>query len=326
MKNLIRNLLSRTGLLDVVVFFQRLMVFLAGLAAYAATGKTPQKTYQSMITLFCLSSGRSNDILSWLVSLVRPAPAFQPTQGVVGLLDIPELEQIKSNLEDKGYHIFRNRLPKETCEKLLRFSLEREALIRCGDGIPRIYRRGAPEGIRYDYDRKLLMESDVVRDLMQDPALRAIAAAYLKSEPILDTVEMWWHTDFSKTPDVEAAQFFHFDMDRIKWLKFFFYITDVNPENGPHCFVSGSHKTKGIPRALLRKGYTRLTDEEVLQYFDQRDIIEFSGVQGTIIAEDTRGLHKGKHVLSGDRLVFQLQYTNSGFAGAIHPPLERQDV
>ena len=37
--------------------------------------------------------------------------------------------------------------------------------------------------------------------------------------------------------DEHAAQMFHFDMDRPKWLKFFIYINDVNEKNGPHFFI-----------------------------------------------------------------------------------------
>jgi hypothetical protein len=59
----------------------------------------------------------------------------------------------------------------------------------------------------------------------------------------------------------------------------------------------------------------RLTDEEVASAFDDNKIIEFSAPRGTIIAEDTRGLHKGKHVQKGDRLIFQIQFSNSLFGG-----------
>jgi hypothetical protein len=89
----------------------------------------------------------------------------------------------------------------------------------------------------------------------------------------------------------------------------------VGPANGPHTFVAGSHKTGGIPSDLLQKGYVRLMDEEVASAFEKNKIIEFSAPRGTIIAEDTRGLHKGKHVESGDRLMFQMQFSNSLFGG-----------
>ena len=107
-------------------------------------------------------------------------------------------------------------------------------------------------------------------------------------------------------------------MDRIKWLKFFFYITDVGPDNGPHSFVAGSHRTKGIPASILNKGQVRIDDGDVLDSYSKQDIIEFEGPAGTIIAEDTRGLHKGKHVRKGDRLVFQLEFSDSVF-GKVYP-------
>ncbi len=52
--------------------------------------------------------------------------------------------------------------------------------------------------------------------------------------------------------------------------------------------------------------------------FDSCDVIEFAAPRGTIIAEDTRGFHKGKHVERGDRLVLQIQFSNSLF-GARRP-------
>jgi hypothetical protein len=47
--------------------------------------------------------------------------------------------------------------------------------------------------------------------------------------------------------------------------------------------------------------------------FESDRFIEFSAPRGTIIAEDTRGLHKGKHVTRNDRLIFQLEFSNSLF-------------
>ncbi len=141
----------------------------------------------------------------------------------------------------------------------------------------------------------------------------AVAQSYLRCKPIFDVMAMWWHTAFSKQPDKDAAQFYHFDMDRIKWLKFFIYLTDVGPANGPHSFVKGSHRTGGIAGQLRAKGYARLTDEEVQACYPPERFVEFCALRGTVLAEDTRGLHKGKHVQVGDRLMLQLQFSNSLF-------------
>ena len=151
---------------------------------------------------------------------------------------------------------------------------------------------------------------------MADPAIVAVAQAYLGVQPVADVVSMWWHTAFSDQPDSEAAQFYHFDMDRIRWIKFFIYLTDVSSDNGPHYFVVGSHRTDGIPKNLLSKGYVRLLDEEIESHYPAKDIIEFVAPRGTILAEDTRGLHKGQHVRQGHRLMLQIQFSNSLFGPA----------
>jgi hypothetical protein len=62
----------------------------------------------------------------------------------------------------------------------------------------------------------------------------------------------------------------------------------------------------------------RIDDAEVFGAYASGDVVEFCAPRGTIIAEDTRGLHKGAAVRSGDRLVFQLQYSDSDF-GAGYP-------
>jgi hypothetical protein len=80
---------------------------------------------------------------------------------------------------------------------------------------------------------------------------------------------------------------------------------------------------------LLKKGYQRTADGEVFRHFSRNRERSFVGKAGTMIAEDTIGLHKGQNVQKGDRLVLQIQYTNSLFgdvpeikkAKAIHPML-----
>jgi hypothetical protein len=181
------------------------------------------------------------------------------------------------------------------------------------------YDREHPEGVRYDFSAQDVIDNPDVQCVMADRSIIAVAQRYLRCKPILDVMSMWWHTAYSRIPDKEAAQFWHFDMDRIKWLKFFIYLTDVGPDNGPHSFVAGSHRTGGIPSALRLKGYARLTDQEVEACFSRDRFLEFTAPRGTIIAEDTRGLHKGKLVSNGDRLILQLQFSNSLFGG-YYPP------
>jgi ectoine hydroxylase-related dioxygenase (phytanoyl-CoA dioxygenase family) len=108
-------------------------------------------------------------------------------------------------------------------------------------------------------------------------------------------------------------------MERIKWIKFFFYLTDVTEDTGPHVFVPTTQKAFGIPFSLRKKGYVRLSDTEVSEHYPSAIWKEFTGARGTLIVEDTRGLHKGKHCVSGDRLLFQLEFTSSAFGAELKP-------
>jgi hypothetical protein len=312
-----KKTLKSAGIFELVMFFKNALQLALGIVVFTFTRKTPHASYQSMISLFCQTRGLSNDIISWCLARLHHPYKIQTLKGVLGELSEIKLNHIIKDIDEKGYYVFEKKLSPADCKKLYEFALKTpmrvtsatDPAIKNGDIVP-CYNPSKPQGIRYDCDPDDLIKYPVVQKIISDASIIAVAQKYLKAKPILDIITMWWSTK-SKKADAEAAQLFHFDMDRIKWLKFFIYIKDVNPENGPHSFIEGSHKSQIIPASLLKQGYARITDEEVAKHFSQNKFIEFSGPMGTIIAEDTRGLHKGKTVEQGDRLVFQLEYTNS---------------
>jgi hypothetical protein len=299
----------------------------AGLAIYLFRHRTPSFAYQAMIRLFCLTRGRSNDVLSWLIGHYKRPVDFEAPTGVLGhWTSITNRRRIVAELREKGYFVFESCLPAARCDRLLQFALSHPAAMRPMDGGAgrdlgaAIYRRGEPQVVRYEFEPELLVRNPDIQLLLADLTFAALAQDYLGARPVIDLPCMWWHTDYSSKPDSEAAQYFHFDMDRPKWVKFFIYLTDVTSENGPHSFVAGSHRTGAIPHSLLKQGYARLSDKEVEAAFERRDIVEFQAPRGTIIVEDTRGLHKALHVQGGDRLMLELNFCNAQF-GANYPRL-----
>lgn len=300
------------------------LVVTCGGLAHVFGWKTPNLAYLALIRLFCRTGGKSNDLLSRGIAKVYRPYAMGSPRGVLGEFDRDELRSVIGDLDERGFHVFARRLPSDLCDRLLTFALTQPCVLRpmstsADAREPRLvdrYDREHPQGVRYDFRAQDVIDNLDVQQLMTDKSLIGVAQGYLRCKPIFDVTTMWWHTAYSKQPDKDAAQFWHFDMDRIKWLKFFIYLTDVSPESGPHCFVAGSQRTGGIPRQLRDKGYARLTDEEVAACYAPERFIEFTAPRGTVLAEDTRGLHKGKHVASGDRLVLQLQFSNSLFGGA----------
>ncbi|MBY0471661.1 phytanoyl-CoA dioxygenase family protein [bacterium] len=318
------GILKRLGIAGVLKSAIDVLNLIRGGLNYSLSGRTPEYAYHSMVRLFCVTQGMSNDFMSWLVSLKRRPYSLPKSNGILGSMTPDKTQSVLEDLEKKGYHVFAEKLPEDLCTALLNYGYQMESMVRPLSGqkgaapiVKTTYQAQSPIGVRYDFSPTALLSTPEVQKIISDYSLLAVAQAYLKAQPVLDIVTMWWHTAFQKTPDKDAAQYFHFDMDRLRWVKFFFYITDVAPTNGPHCFVAKSHRSKGIPKKLLEKGYSRLDDEEVFAHYSQEDLVEFSAPRGTIIAEDTRGLHKGKHVETGDRLVFQLQFCNSLFGAPL---------
>lgn len=294
-----------------------------GLWRYARTGATPDRAYQSMIQLFCSTRGWSNDFLHSLVALVRRPYKLPHANGVLGDLSAADLGRISGTLREQGYYVFPKLLPAAQCDRLLEFALtapSQPGVVAGRKLAPSVYDRRRPLSPKHKFAEEQLLAHQNVQAILADLSVLAVAQSYLGSQPVLDQVAMWWSTAFQKEACSESAQLFHFDMDRIKWLKFFIYLTDVTPRSGPHCFVPGSHKRNGQPRDLLQRGYARIADEEIARHYP--DFVEFTGPRGTIIAEDTRGFHKGKNLEEGDRLVLEFEFCDCLFGGAFErPPL-----
>lgn len=300
-----------------------LVFFTVGLVLYKVTNQTSRRAQLSMIRLFCASKGYSNDMVSWLLRLMNRPYRFNNVTGVLGRLTQDQINLIANKIKSEGYYVFEQKISESVCKRILEFAESKEAIleplddaVREGRRLER-YNREDIKAIRYSLQLKDIIENEDIQDLLSDLSLISIAQEYLDCKPRMDVAALWWSTAFSKKPGKNAAQYYHFDLDRLKWIKFFFYITDVTPQQGPHSFVKGSHLKNGIPNELLRQGYSRLEDSEVSKHYPKESIKQFSGLAGTIIAEDTRGLHKGVHVEKGERLVLQLQFCNSFFGSSL---------
>lgn len=172
-----------------------------------------------------------------------------------------------------------------------------------------------PAAEKYAIPGRRLLHMPRVRELLLDRGLLQMAQAYIGSVPIVDIVTAWYSFPSAK-PSHQAAQLFHFDLDRIKWLKVFFLLTDQNERNGAHVFIPGTHRDGGIGKALLKRGYARLEDQDVAAVHPRSTWKTMEGKAGTILFEDTRGLHKGTNLLEGYRLMLQFEYCQSLFG---HP-------
>jgi hypothetical protein len=241
--------------------------------------------------------------------IARGAPPLElgTAPGVIA----DPVDGMLADLRRDGLVVLESRLSEERCAALERLARETSCVLIGGESTdgPRLrYDAASPVAVRYDVPEGDLLASEVVQELLADRSILRVAQAYLGSAPVQDLVAMWW-TAASTTSSSPAAQQFHFDLDRLRFLKLFVYLTDVGPDTGPHVYVRGSHRF--LPAEL--RADRRFGDDEVLRHYGHDRVASVTGPRGTMFLADTRGLHKGTPVIRGERLVFQLEYTSSLF-------------
>ncbi|WP_375499205.1 hypothetical protein [uncultured Nostoc sp.] len=151
-----------------------------------------------------------------------------------------------------------------------------------------------------------------IRKLQNDPKLLAIAARYLNTQAVHQGNMMWWSFSAKTTyyEKSQAAQLFHYDIDDYQFLKFFFYLTDVDDQSGPHICVRGSHNKKKLSHLWLRK---RETDEEIIDYYGSEFLVKICGNTGFGFVEDPLCFHKGITPTHKDRLILQIEFARTDY-------------
>lgn len=153
-------------------------------------------------------------------------------------------------------------------------------------------------------------ECPAITRIAEDPLLNLIALKYLGSIPKYLGASLWW--TFPVPPDREDqmkhAHFFHRDIDDFKFLKFFFYLTDVEKGDGGHWLVAGSHRKEPHIRFRDRLVTRRFEDREIGEYYENANIVEIFGKQGLGFAEDTLCVHKAATPIRHPRLILHLQF------------------
>ena len=131
---------------------------------------------------------------------------------------------------------------------------------------------------------------------------------YLGCNPIIASSQIWWTYPFynekgelSNPPGNEFG--FHYDVDDFKFLKLFFYLNDVDKNNGPHVYIKNNGK-KSFKEYLNR----RINDDYALNNYNRR-VKTILGGLGSGFIEDTSFYHKGSNPInSNGRGVLQIIY------------------
>jgi hypothetical protein len=321
-----KALLKKIPLLSEFYFVARwqkdLLVFLKGYLYYLKHKVSPVNAMQEIVNSFTATDGEFNRAIANILTSFKTKHKLNPQNGILGNEVSSKLvEQLKKD----GYYLFESKLPNDILKKLQDFALQSPAkpLVNINGkfewGNDTVYDSAKLISTKYNFTTQNCIENETIQQLCTDESILWLMQEYLGASPVLDLLAMWWSTTYKHGAESEAAQLFHFDMDRIKFIKIFFYLKDVTPENGPHCFVRGSHLKR--PYELLRRGYSRISDEDIQKYYPKEDILELCGEAGTILVVDTSGFHKGKPLINGERLLLQFEFAVSMY-GANYPKLK----
>ena len=137
--------------------------------------------------------------------------------------------------------------------------------------------------------------------LVNSPSVLEIASAYIGCKPTISSLGVRW----SFPASTERARFhaFHRDVDDWRFLKLFIYLTDVDADCGPHCYVRTSHRSAF---GLRGRDYRPAALEA---RFGADQMHKVTGPRGTTFLADTIGVHCGEAPRSRARLLLQVQYS-----------------
>ena len=282
-----------------------------GILIFKIFRKTPKISLRALINLFCITNGKSNDQLHQRLKY-KPSANQMENNSIFKSNSNEYVLRINEILINDGYFVLDDLLPDNFIDGILKIIEEKNC--KSPNGHTMIFSESNINSEIYRFDYNDVLNNHFVQELVCDPLFHNVAKKYFNAEPIFDFTAMWILTNFLKNKDSkEAAQFFHFDLERPKWLKIFIYLTDVDETKAPHTYIESSHLTGSKPSNLLDKGYVRIEDTEVKSFYENKKVKSIKGRRGTVFIGDTKCWHKGGNLNAGKRIILQLEFASSLF-------------
>lgn len=209
------------------------------------------------------------------------------------------------DLKHKGFHVIPDVFSKETLDAIrheMSQKLEKGEDLWQGITLPEEYLKSV---VPYVAIEQPLFNCPSIKEIVFHDLLEEIASVYLNCKPAVGTFNL--RKTFVNTLPDQATQLYHCDKNSIKLLKFFVYLNDVGPFDGPLTIVEGSHRRK--PDTWESK--YRWTDKEIEELYPGL-VRNIEAKAGDLIIGATTGFHKGLKPIANERSMLTVNYT-------IHP-------
>ena len=299
-----------------------LFLTLAGYVYFLFFKRTPQLIYQSYVKSYCFTNGRISHFLNFFNKYFI-TDNFSYNKNII-FKDL-NFDEINNKLKKNGYYVFENKIDEDTLKKIINFSYNTKCYYYNDKGTKKFttfnpyLKPEEYQSAKYSFNETDLFNFNPIKKIIFNNKFITIAYKYFNSKPFLSDVAMWWSPTRNLKPTNEteqanqSAQKFHFDLDRIKWLKLFIYLSDTHEDSGPHEYVQGSHKISAKPKSILKNGYTRIDESIIENNFPKDKIIKILGSKGTMFIADTSCFHRGLPPISEHRLILIIEYASSMF-------------
>jgi hypothetical protein len=280
------------------------------IAARIPTYLTDVRENPAWLPMFLLARTMPFRRAHWLMA--EPVPQISaPEPSMFGAI---QAETVSAELKRTGIFIGLT-LPPAIHEEISRFgqetpcfgNFERKLEFLAKDHAEAERRFGRTILSGHHFERVLQCEAAIA--VQKDPLLLNVARHYLGGEAKLITTRLWWSfpTKSASDADLSRASFkYHFDLDDWRMLKFFFYLSDVDGDAGPHVYIRGSHNRRSIKHQItLLVGHPA---EEVLKFYGEDSVLTLTGSAGTGFVEDPFGFHRGTLAKQTPRLMMEVGF------------------
>lgn len=241
------------------------------------------------------------------------SPSRRILKSQPSLVSCPDFKTLSADLRQKGLYAGLQLSPKAVVDLVTFAHQQPFAVDRNPDLLCRYDHRAKMEA-KVGYAFKLgsfsTQDCPAIQELINDPSLLAIATDYLGAHPKVLGSELLWSfpTPSTRVEQVKVAQVFHYDIDDYRSLKFFFYLTDVDEQSGPHVCIQGSHRGKKLKHQLIGQRCAGLSEQTIVETYGADQVASLCGKAGFGIAEDPFCFHKGTRPITRPRLMLQIQY------------------
>ena len=140
-----------------------------------------------------------------------------------------------------------------------------------------------------------LITNQQLFNIFNSPSLLSIIGHYLGCPPTITELASVFTR---RTNRLQHAQTLHRDINGFGWITVFLYCSDINQDNGPHVFLPTTHRIQDYDESDDLPSYTNAYGHDAAYLSHYKDVCEFTGPAGTLIIEDTIGLHAGKPLTS----------------------------